>query len=476
MNNENIKKIIKLLNEYNYKYGQIKKEIYKIRTNITLYEEILNLLSKNDLENSIKLIPLLLNTIYGNDTYEVEFYNILYSPQYITELNDFYLKIKDEYEQAKINIETLKNKKNEMYHSYISAKIVRRNILRKEAITNTKDIYNVKKIFEAYAIEGKISDKEKMLLMNEIELYSKNLTIKNVSESKKIYLKEQYNEIPNILMMGFQEPDKISLSQEKKQNLNKFVKELINQSIQLEPKKIVELLKEYQKYDLDKKEYNYIISQILDYYIDELVTIYSLLLKSNDSIYIQARNKYINEYYTNLDKYNEINKYYNDINENIEIDEKLTDIELKELTNTKRLIYSHLETNQSKSQLIRDMEDIPYEYYDIINDLLTRFKNGTIGTNKIKTLRYNNKNSGYIELKDDQVRIVLKHVAKDIYNVLGAFAKKDNNNMTMYKKIMNRTIPIIDTEDKLKIQLNIAQNTEEELKILFQEKSRKNSR
>lgn len=484
------KKIIELLDKYIEKYKttkqkqeQTKNELFQSRTKQILYEEIINILDKNDLENAILLIPLLLNTIYENNTYVDEFYNILYSPQYDKKLNDFLLKIKDEYNKQnnytkllKSKIDILISEINKMYYNYQSAKIAKRNFLLKKPILNLTDIHNVKKIIEYYSTEGEISPKEKLLLINEIELYNRNLTAKNSSEKERIYNENLHDELSNILMMGFQEPDIITVPSDKKNTLNKITKEIINQSIQLDSQAVIELLKEYQKYELDQNEYNYILVEIIKYYIDELLTIHSLFLESPDAINRKTRLEYISNYYNNLDKYIKINEFYEKINEYIKEESDLTDEDIKNFTNEKRLIYSHLETNISKAKIIQDMNDIPYEYYQIIQELLFKFKNGTIGINKIKRIKYNSRNSGYIELKDDQVRIILKHVKDDIYNVYGVFAKKDNNDMNAYRKIMNRPLPQINTNEKLQMQLELSKLTEEELEKLINDKGRKNSR
>ena len=89
----------------------------------------------------------------------------------------------------------------------------------------------------------------------------------------------------------------------------------------------------------------------------------------------------------------------------------------------------------------------------------------------------NNKNlKGYTELRYDQVRIILKHVKDNIYNVQGVFVKKDDNDIHMYTTMANRMIPDISTERLLSYQLELAEKTEEELKKLVQEKGRKGTR
>lgn len=79
-------------------------------------------------------------------------------------------------------------------------------------------------------------------------------------------------------------------------------------------------------------------------------------------------------------------------------------------------------------------------------------------------------------MKDDQVRIILKHIKEDVYNVYGVFVKKDDNDMNLYRKMMNRQAPSISSNEDLQIQLELSQNTEKEFNDLITTKARKNSR
>ena len=155
--------------------------------------------------------------------------------------------------------------------------------------------------------------------------------------------------------------------------------------------------------------------------------------------------------------------------------------DIKEESNTKysgkkRIIYSRSDVNITKTKLISDMSNIPKEYYEDIYDLINKFKNGTLGTKKIKTILSGNKSDGHIELKGDGVRVILKYVNNNIYNVLGAFIKKANNDMNTYRIIISRKTPDISTEKKLATQLELSKQTEEELEKIVKEKGRKNGR
>ena len=125
------------------------------------------------------------------------------------------------------------------------------------------------------------------------------------------------------------------------------------------------------------------------------------------------------------------------------------------------------------------MSVIPYENYQEIYDLLMNFKNGNISNKMIKTIHNANKNAkndGYKELKSDDIRIIIKHLRENIYCVVGVFIKKANNEPTMCRKIMNRMIPDISTEEKLTTQLELSKMYEEELSELVEEKARTNGR
>ena len=169
----------------------------------------------------------------------------------------------------------------------------------------------------------------------------------------------------------------------------------------------------------------------------------------------------IKDYYINLNKYLIVRDFYNKINDFI-IDEEEED----ELT----------PSNTTNAKIIKDIDDVPKEYYDTVLDLINKFKDGTIAKKEYKKLTNNKRLIRFSELKRDQVRIVLKHIKDNIYNIMGVFVKKNDNDNTMYQTMANRIIPDTSTEDKLNNQLELAIYTEDKLADLVKEKGRKGTR
>ena len=122
------------------------------------------------------------------------------------------------------------------------------------------------------------------------------------------------------------------------------------------------------------------------------------------------------------------------------------------------------------------MDYIPREYYSRVYELIDNFINGTNAPGEIKPLSNNKRAKGVFELKDDQVRIVFKHIKDNIYNIIGVFAKKTNNDTTMYQTMFSRMIPDVSTEEKLAKQLEIGELTNKQLKELLLTKGRKGTR
>ena len=81
-----------------------------------------------------------------------------------------------------------------------------------------------------------------------------------------------------------------------------------------------------------------------------------------------------------------------------------------------------------------------------------------------------------MELKDDQVRIVMKHTTNNIYCVMGVFTKKANKDRKMYRTMCNRTVTDIITKEKEKQELALGELTMQELARIVKEKARKSSR
>lgn len=130
----------------------------------------------------------------------------------------------------------------------------------------------------------------------------------------------------------------------------------------------------------------------------------------------------------------------------------------------------------TKAKIIGDMDNVPYEYYNTVLELINNFINGQSANGEVKHLKKDGNSVGFMELKYDQVRIVFKHIKNNIYNVVGVFAKKANNDMTMYQTMANRMIPDVTTEEKLNKQLELGEITLKQLTDLVEVKRRKGTR
>ena len=122
------------------------------------------------------------------------------------------------------------------------------------------------------------------------------------------------------------------------------------------------------------------------------------------------------------------------------------------------------------------MDNVPYEYYNTALELINNFINGQSANGEVKHLKKDGNSVGFMELRSDQVRIVFKHIKDNIYNIIGAFAKKTNNDTTMYQTMLSRMLPDISTEEKLSKQLEIGELTNKQLNELLLTKGRKGTR
>lgn len=466
-------KLIEILTNYIQENKELAAKYDQDRTKQSLYEDLLNDLKNNTFETSPIFAKILLSNIYGNDIYIDELNNIMYDPNKKIKLQKFISKIEKDYLELKSQNYQLYLRKSRNYNLVSSAYRTRKCITLGTAILNSKnDIFNIKKIIEYYEVSGTISNKEALLLINEIELYNRKVASKSSSKSEQDYTESLYNELPNIVNMGFQEHDIIEVNKTKRNTLDKFVKNINSLLEQIDKEQIIELVESYQKYNLEQNEYNYIIIKILDTLIEELMVLYTLLLESyNDR---KERIRITKEYYSTLQKYEILIKYYNHINEYVSEEEDYE--ESAKFQNNKRLIYAHSDININRSRLIDDMADVPNEYYESIQGLITRFINGQNSRGEIRKLRSNRKFREYQELRDDQVRIIFKHLKDDIYIILGVFAKKADNDIHMYGRIINRKIQLLDTEEQIKQELELATYVTKELEKTVKEKGRKGTR
>lgn len=117
----------------------------------------------------------------------------------------------------------------------------------------------------------------------------------------------------------------------------------------------------------------------------------------------------------------------------------LDDYPLEEPNFYNKLYYATNSTEPRKCYFLQDLMDIRKESIAKIYQMLENFKKG----NNVNSKHINN---GYIELKNDQIRIILKLLGHNNYSVEGVFIKKSDVVKNVYDNMFNRPIAMIDEE------------------------------
>ncbi len=219
----------------------------------------------------------------------------------------------------------------------------------------------------------------------------------------------------------------------------------------------------------DNNDFRYIYTEILRHIQNKIYELINLLkheeyyfdietLKIIKTEYKDFYHKYmfIRERIDSLDKDNEI------LTKGDLIVENPLDAAYDNSMDTKRnLYYASNSDDPTKCFLMRDLSSIREESLEKIWQLLLDFKNGE--SKNLKGL-----DGGYLEIKDDQIRIILKNIINSNYSVAGVFIKKSNNLHNTYQNMFNR--PLADINDEY------AQAVEEQIAKYVTENGRKGTR
>lgn len=470
-------KLLELIDIYLERNKKLKKSYNDNITNKQLYEELFVIFNMDfaDIVNNRLMISIILNTIYKNNIYS-NFYDSILNVDIKNDnkkFTEFISRIKSDYYVLIKIIDNQEKRIKRSKNTVSSCNKVKLAIKQGLPIIQSNfDVNGIKKILNYFEIEGEISSKEEVLLINEIEQYNRMIASKTANDEERAKSNAIYNEVPNIVNAGFELYPEIPVSRERRENLEIFVNQILGFIDNLDDNQITDSIKNYRKYDISEDEYKYIVIRLINKYINDMVDYYELLI--NKEYYIDRKNRLeiINEYYKCLNKFLIIRDYYNELVEFAANEDEKID----ETHDNKILIYSSSVGNGIKPRLLSDMRDVPYEYYDTVIDLLNRFKSSTLSKDEYSSLTNNRRYSGFRELRSDQIRIIIKHVKDEIYSVSGVFVKKSNNDLPMYDSLTNRPIPNISTKEQLDNQLLIAEYVEQELSKLVTEKGRKGNR
>ena len=277
-------------------------------------------------------------------------------------------------------------------------------------------------------IEEKVKDADLIKIMELIKVRNGNILVneKNAIFSEDLFL------VINMLNSGFEQID-VPVNNNKllEHDISNAINVINNNSLT-----IIDSVLDFSKYNIQEQEYIY--KRLLVYYQDKIYNLIEVL-----------KNK---EYYFDIellkqikDEYKELHNIYMFLRNRLDSltivqDETvLINLSTDEEDNVRNLYYSSNSEDASKCYFIKDLKEIREEANFTILDLIRNFK---LGDNRdIKTIT-----NGFIELKHDQIRIILKPIGNNNYSVMGVFIKKSDNDSKTYKKLFDRPIAIKDDE------------------------------
>lgn len=277
-------------------------------------------------------------------------------------------------------------------------------------------------------IEEKVKDADLIKIMELINVRNGHVL---VNEEKAIFSEDLFL-VLNMLNSGFEEID-VPVNNNKllEHDISNAINVINNNSLT-----IIDSVLDFSKYNIQEQEYIY--KRLLVYYQDKIYNLIEVL-----------KNK---EYYFDIellkqikDEYKELHNIYMFLRNRLDSltivqDETvLINLSTDEEDNVRNLYYSSNSEDASKCYFIKDLKEIRGEANFTILDLIRNFK---LGDNRdIKTIT-----NGFIELKHDQIRIILKPIGNNNYSVMGVFIKKSDNDSKTYKKLFDRPIAIKDDE------------------------------
>ena len=250
----------------------------------------------------------------------------------------------------------------------------------------------------------------------------------------------------NMLNGGYEE---IKIEQVNNNKLEKVIKDTINA---LESNPISSIDDILHVSNLTTKEKEYVYKRILKYYQDEIYLLISALKDKDFYFNISILQTIKTEYKELYQKYMFIRNKLDELEKKEDRQDFKTE-ETKEETSIENsnmeenyLYYSSNNLGVDKCFFVKDLENMREESYSTVLDLIKEFKSGNT-----KNLKYLSTNSNFMELKEDQVRIVLKPLGNKNYSVMGAFIKKSDNDRPTYENLFKRPVAKIDPEYSLQV-------------------------
>jgi hypothetical protein len=219
--------------------------------------------------------------------------------------------------------------------------------------------------------------------------------------------------------------------------------------------------------DLSINNYQYIMNNILNYAINKIKDIKEMVLDPEFINDAELCQEIINEYHFYLKVYDIFKNSFNLSMANSG--------NFQNKVEENKLLYLTTDLNGS-AYIEKDLmqNGFPNEYYLAVKDLLNKLKTNSLNYPTTKPLISNKKFAGYQELRDDQIRIVYRHMANNYYIIYGAGVKKDDNDQALYNRLTGRYNNI--TADNLAAYVAYSENVDLRLNEYLLNNFRKGNR
>ena len=251
-----------------------------------------------------------------------------------------------------------------------------------------------------------------------------------------------------------------------KDKITPQINSIYNSLIKYSFDEILPFLPRYNDENVTLEEFDYLFKNIINKLIDDLME--SVILITDVDYYKDSKNPIIQEYNKTLSLYNTLKRFYEEERE--ALDRRFNKEENQEET-VNNLIYFYPAQSQ-KSYIENDLKNIPEEFYYDVMKLLNNLKKNNLNSNNSKRFNGNKKLKKFLELRDDQLRIMCRKISDNNYSILGIFQKQDDNDVTKYLSLAGRYPNNVDYEQLLQK----SEGTEERLFEYLRDNMRKSSR
>lgn len=420
------------IKNYNKKYGEIKE----LKSKVGICEDIISILKLDlpELFHQVEVVGFFLDMIYDE-----------------VESNNIYKKISATLaKSAFTNDEMLLRDANTTLQSIIQKIEEKQEELSLECIKTYFEIENEKHLVKKYEYilrnikhDGYIGNSDKQAFINLMHKYgASDAEIVEMFERIDINYQNKKNNNKDfrryrIINMLNAEYQPYEISELEDYNYKKICGPIIDSIYDSLMKDGIEYMLEYLQEIFNEntklEEFDYILKNVINRVIGSLQE--SIENIKDIEMYSELKHVIICEYNTSLQSFKLLKEFYNIKTEQLNNDKELEEIKTDDIEQINKLIYL---PNMSSTYLESDLKNIPEEFYLDVIKLLNNLKTGQLTDKNCRPFNGNKKLKTYRELRDDQLRILIKNAKENIYVVLGIFQKQDDNDLKRFLGLANR--------------------------------------